>query len=158
MKVLNLRCAHGHPFEGWFGSEADFVGQQERSMIACPTCGDHGISRLPSAPRLNLSGAQAPQGAPPSTAKETSKQVSTTAPEAPLEPQHAWWKALKEVYANTEDVGRAFPEEVRRIHYGETEARALRGQATAAQRAELQDEGIEIFALPNLPGEGEPSH
>ena len=60
MKVLNLRCAAGHGFEGWFGSEQDFQDQSERQQVACPMCGDTGIARLPSAPRLNLSGAKAP--------------------------------------------------------------------------------------------------
>jgi hypothetical protein len=58
MKVLNLRCAHDHRFEGWFGSEDDFQSQLARSLIECPLCSDHTITRLPSAPRLNVSGAR----------------------------------------------------------------------------------------------------
>ncbi len=67
MKVLDLRCANGHGFEGWFGSEDDFLDQNGRGLVECPLCADHVITRLPSAPRLNLSGAREP--APPASAK-----------------------------------------------------------------------------------------
>ena len=60
MKVLNLRCDGGHGFEGWFASEDDYANQRERGLLACPLCGDKSVLRLPTAPRLNLSGAQAP--------------------------------------------------------------------------------------------------
>jgi hypothetical protein len=60
MKVLDLRCAHGHGFEGWFASEDDYLQQGERGLVECPLCGDKTVSRLPSAPRLNF-GAQAPR-------------------------------------------------------------------------------------------------
>ena len=56
MKVLDLRCANGHGFEGWFGSDEDFMDQNGRGLIECPLCADHVVSRMPSAPRLNLSG------------------------------------------------------------------------------------------------------
>ena len=79
------------------------------------------------------------------------------APEATA-PSLAWLEVVREVYARTENVGERFPEEVRRIHYGEVSPRAVRGQATLAQRAELQDEGIEIFALPLLPEQSGHKH
>jgi hypothetical protein len=158
MKVLNLQCGHGHGFEGWFASEADFLSQQARALIACPACGDHGVLRLPAAPRLNLSGAQAPRAR---HEEDGAAAVPGRAPDLALEGsshQLAWLDAVREVYAKTENVGDRFPEEVRRIHYGEVSPRAVRGQATPAQRAELQDEGIEIFALPLLPEQGGHKH
>src|SRR5690606_36569749 len=60
MKVFNLACGHDHRFEGWFASAEDFDGQLERGLIECPVCGDRTIRKLPSAPRLNLSGATEP--------------------------------------------------------------------------------------------------
>jgi hypothetical protein len=63
MKVLNLRCANGHGFEGWFASEEDFLEQNGRGLVECPMCNDHVITRMPSAPRLNLSGAREPEPA-----------------------------------------------------------------------------------------------
>lgn len=147
MKVFNLRCAHDHAFEGWFASEADFVDQCERGMVECPLCGDTAIVRLPSAPRLNLSGAREAQPGP----------VLKPAAEDSLETM--WLKAVNHVLKSTEDVGPRFAEEARRIHYGETERRGIRGQATDQERASLADEGIEVVQLP-LPKalEGGQSH
>lgn len=138
MKVLNLHCANGHGFEGWFASEDDFMDQNGRGLIECPLCADRIVTRLPSAPRLNLSGARevTPVAAP----------ATTMVTKADM--QAAWMQAVRQVMAQTEDVGDRFPEEARRIHYGEVEQRGIRGQATPEQRAELLDEGIEVMALP----------
>jgi hypothetical protein len=136
MKVLDLRCANGHGFEGWFASDDDFASQQARGLIECPLCADKAVGRLPSAPRLNLSGARDPA---PSAAAMAS-------PGAEL--QAAWMKAVRHVIANTEDVGERFAEEARRIHYGETESRGIRGKASSQQREALLEEGIEVATLP----------
>lgn len=133
MKVLNLRCANGHGFEGWFGSDDEFLDQNGRGGIECPLCADRVISRLPSAPRLNLSGAR-------------EEAVSPTADAMPL--QKAWLMAARRLMAQTEDVGERFPEEARRIHHGEIANRGIRGQATEAEREALREEGIEVMALP----------
>lgn len=143
MKVLDLRCAHGHGFEGWFGSEADFLEQNGRGLVECPMCTDRMITRMPSAPRLNLSGARAP------TAETTAPGMTQTAVSpAPGDLQAAWLAAARAVLARTEDVGERFAEEARRIHYGESENRGIRGQVSADEREALRDEGIETFALP----------
>ena len=134
MKVIDLRCHNGHGFEGWFASDDDFLDQNGRRMIACPLCEDTVIVRLPSAPRLNLSGAreaEAPLPAPPQP-----------------DPQAQWLKAIRHVLAHTEDVGERFAIEARRIHYGETAERGIRGQATADEREALRDEGIDVMPLP----------
>lgn len=138
MKVLNLRCQHDHAFEGWFASETDFQDQAERGVVECPLCGSPQVHRLPSAPRLNLSGARAPEAAAP----------TADGPSAPASLQALWLQAVGQVIKNTEDVGERFPEEARRIHYGESPSRGIRGQASQAQRAELAEEGIEVVALP----------
>jgi hypothetical protein len=133
MKVLNLRCAHGHGFEGWFGSDDEFLDQNGRGAIECPLCADRVITRLPSAPRLNLSGAR--EEPPPAAPR-------------PADLQAAWLAAARQLVAQTEDVGERFPDEARRIHYGEAEHRGIRGRATQEERAALQEEGIEVMALP----------
>ena len=167
MKVLNLHCALGHGFEGWFGSEADFLRQQGQGLITCPLCADATITRLPSAPRLNLSGARAPQ--PHATAASAAQAepghaipASAAPPAAPgaMRPalQAQWLQAVQQVLRNTEDVGERFPEEARRIHYGETAQRGIRGQASAEDRAALADEGIEVMALPVPASLKGPSH
>jgi hypothetical protein len=142
MKVLNLRCAHSHGFEGWFASEQDWLQQLESGLVACPLCNDTAVERLPSAPRLNF-GATAPVAPTPAAAASASPEQP---PAAQL--QQLWLQAVRHVMARTEDVGERFPEEARKIHYGEAESRGIRGQATPEQRAELADEGIEVLALP----------
>lgn len=148
MKVLDLRCTHGHGFEGWFASEDDFAAQRDRGLIECPLCGDHAVTRLPSAPRLNLSGARetAPAAAAPSPPAEP--KVAPQAAMVPPELQAQWLKAVRHLVENTENVGERFAEEARRIHYGETPNRGIRGEATADEHRALQDEGIEVMALP----------
>jgi hypothetical protein len=146
MKVLNLRCANGHGFEGWFASEDDFLAQNGSAKIECPMCADKIITRLLSAPRLNLSGAREPKHE-----VAVSSTPTPTVPRAPPEMadmQAAWLGAVRQLMARTEDVGPRFAEEARRIHYGEKPARGIRGQATPEEREALQEEGIETVAIP----------
>lgn len=136
MKVLNLRCAHHHRFEGWFASDDDFASQVERGLMACPLCDDKSIVRLPSAPRLNVS---------------TSRGDIVTQPDAAelaeARARGHVLRAVREVLKRTEDVGDRFPEEARRIHYGEAEERGIRGRATAEDAEALREEGIEVIAM-----------
>jgi len=158
MKVLNLCCAKDHRFEGWFGSEGDFQSQLERDLIECPMCGDHAITRLPSAPRLNVSGAREPAAVSetsPGHAGSGAASAGQASPAGPQWPapvveqlQAQWMQAVKHAIANTEDVGQRFAEEARRMHYGETEERAIRGQASLEEARSLRDEGIDVLALP----------
>lgn len=135
MKVLDLQCDAGHAFEGWFGSEDDYSAQCERGLVECPLCASRLVSRLPSAPRLNLSAARelAAVAAPP-----TPEQRSVEA---------LWLRAVRHVMAQTEDVGERFPDEARRIHYGETPVRGIRGRASGEQAQALRDEGIEVQSV-----------
>jgi hypothetical protein len=136
MKVLNLRCGQQHAYEGWFASEDDFVAQQGRGAVACPICGDTETVRLPSAPRLRVSRN--------STAPEPGRSPAST--EMTLQSQ--WLRAVRHVMDSTEDVGERFPEEARRIHYGEVEERGIRGKASREDADALREEGIEVMALP----------
>ena len=133
MKVLDLHCSHAHGFEGWFGSEDDFQSQLARGLVECPMCGDTAITKRLSAPRLNL-GASEP------------KRKDVVAPDAKL--QAEWLQMVRKVMASTEDVGERFAEEARRIHYGEVEERAIRGQASREETLSLLDEGIGVLPLP----------
>jgi hypothetical protein len=131
MKVLDLQCPHGHRFEGWFASAEDFESQSSRKLVACPICSATEVSRLPSAPRLNLSGASETQVAP--GAGEMQARVM---------------RALREVLEKTENVGDRFAEEARRIHYNEAPARNIRGVTTPEDAKALVEEGIEVMPLP----------
>lgn len=147
MKVLNLQCAQRHGFEGWFASEDDFQSQRTHQLVACPICGDSSVSKLPSAPRLNLRGADADTPAAPAPA--------STAPAGPAL-EAAWLSAMRQVVASTEDVGARFAEEARKIHYGECEARGIRGQASREETEALLDEGIAVLPLAIPAGLEEP--
>lgn len=138
MKVLNLQCQHGHGFEGWFASNEAFDEQLGAGLIECPICEDTAITKLLSAPRLNLSGAKAPE---PSAATSNTEVAADS-------PQARWMRAVREVIAKTEDVGERFADEARRMHHGETAERGIRGQATRAETEALIDEGIAVMPLP----------
>jgi hypothetical protein len=136
MKVLNLQCRHAHAFEGWFASEDDFQGQLARGLVECPLCGDAEIAKMPSAPRLNLGAAEPTQP----------RQEVMAARNPQL--QAAWMELVQQVMANTEDVGERFAEEARKIHYGESDERGIRGQATREDTEALLEEGIGVLPLP----------
>ena len=150
MKVLDLRCAAGHAFEGWFASEQDYGTQRERGLLDCPVCGNAEVVRLPSAPRLNLSGARPPESARASELAPAGAAAPAQTPEMAVHGNAAarFVEAVADLLRNTQDVGPRFAEEARRIHYGESDAKAIRGQTTPQEREALADEGIEVFTLP----------
>lgn len=151
MKVFDLQCSARHSFEGWFGSEADFVDQLARQLVQCPVCGDAQVEKMPSAPRLNLGRPQNPHLESIDGAVATVPAASDVA----LAPPHhdvtqSLLRIAKALLEQTQDVGNRFAEEARKIHYGESEARAIRGQATQQQTRELLEEGVQVmpFVVP----------
>jgi len=142
MIVYDLRCADGHRFEGWFGSARDFASQRKRGLLSCPSCGDGKIERTLSAPRINV-GAQAPE-APARTPEMDGKDPFAIA-------QMLYSRMLDEVLTNSEDVGKAFPDEARKIYYSQAQARPIRGQASDEEHAALVDEGIPVARIPLPP-------
>lgn len=139
MIVFNLTCSNAHKFEGWFASTADFEQQQQSTLLNCPVCGSTEVSKALHAPYVNTGGTHRP-GESERQAKEDEKQYSNVAQEVAQLVEH--------LIANTEDVGDAFPEEARRIHYNEAPERKIRGNASRDEVKELREEGIEIIALP----------
>jgi hypothetical protein len=162
MKVLNLQCTHQHSFEGWFASEDDFQSQLVRGLVECPMCADKGIQKMPSAPRLNFGAQQAASNAKgnapvvstasveeASSSNELVASASSDSGAGPSnEQQAAFLKALRHIVAHTEDVGDKFASQARRMHYGEEEARNIRGQASPREAIELIEEGIAVMPLP----------
>lgn len=142
MKVLDLRCANDHRFEGWFGSDADLQSQQERGLLTCPVCGHNEVERLPSAPRLNLSSSRAEPAQKSGAAKAAEGGGGV-----PVALQQLYLKAVRHVLANTEDVGERFAEEARRMHYNEAPERGIRGTTSREEAQELAEEGIEVMPL-----------
>lgn len=176
MKVLDLQCAQGHSFEGWFGSQDDYDSQRARGLVTCPVCLDSDILKKLSAPRLNLGHGVAPDAAlAPVAPRDTSNGAANLPATAPspepslsahsadptmnpdtLQQMHvAMMKAVRHVLANTEDVGSQFAQEARKIHYGESQQRHIRGQASREETEALIEEGIDVMPLPvpeNLKG------
>jgi hypothetical protein len=156
MIVFDLLCGEGHRFEGWFGSAADFAAQKERRQLACPTCGNAKVERVPSASRVNL-GAPEPKPAPkkaPSNGPGVLQRVPEMEGKDPFAiAQMLYSRMLDELLTKSEDVGKNFPAEARRIFYEEAPARAIRGVASAQEHDELVDEGIPVARLPLPPGQ-----
>jgi hypothetical protein len=150
MIVFDLLCASGHRFEGWFGSAADFASQQKRKLVSCPTCGSAHVERVPSATRANL-GAEPPKPVPakPSTPART-PDMEGKDPFAIA--QMLYSRMLDELLTKSEDVGKDFPAEARKIFYKDAAERPIRGQATQEEHDELLDEGIPVARLPFPPG------
>lgn len=134
----NLSCENGHAFEGWFSSSGDFDRQAERRLIACPTCGSGSISKQLMAPTV-------------STARKKEARQALVMDQAQKETITKLREMVKSIRENAEDVGARFPEEARKIHYGEADQRGLIGKATAEEAIALLEEGIEIAPLPVLP-------
>ena len=134
----SLICDNAHSFEGWFATSADFDAQIEKGLVACPACGSAGVSKELMAPSV-------------STARKKEElrtlAMDTVHKEAVLRLK----EAVAAIRANAEDVGERFPEEARKIHYGEADARGIIGQTTPDEARALIDEGIEIAPLPILP-------
>jgi hypothetical protein len=134
MIVYDLICAHRHRFEGWFESAGEYARQRNESEIRCPICDDAAIERRPT---LNIRVAR--EAAPGDARSEVA--VAGGDGEA--------LKHVRRLIAQTENVGRAFPEEARKIHYDEAPKRGIRGQATPEEAEELRDEGIDFLSLPS---------
>jgi hypothetical protein len=137
MKVFNLSCDLDHAFEGWFASREEFDRQLAAGLVECPVCGSRTTEKLPSAPRLNISGAHEP-----APVKEPVALPNEAAMRAMLA------QMARHIIANTEDVGERFPEEARRIHYEEAPKRSIRGLASKDEADALEDEGIDVMSLP----------
>lgn len=134
MIVLNLLCSSGHQFEGWFSSADSFDTQVARGLVTCPDCNGKAIERLPTAPRLSLR---------LSNTKGTENAIGAGAVDV--------IERLCELAEASEDVGKRFPDEARRIHYQQAEARSIRGQATVGETKELLEEGIHVLPVPTRP-------
>ena len=152
VKVLDLQCSQQHVFEGWFVSEDDFQSQLARGLVTCPMCGDASVTKKLSAPRLNLNtAASTPHSQSTSAFKPNVPTLPSLQEVANVEPaqlQAALLNMVRHVVANTEDVGNNFPEEARKMHYGEAAHRNIRGHATAQETEALMDEGISVMPMP----------
>jgi hypothetical protein len=141
-----LCCAAGHDFESWFRDSDAYDTQQARGEVSCPICGSTEVEKQIMAPSVAAKAEQAH----PATA-EGGAVVALGEREAAL---RAMMRQLhREIVANSEDVGERFPEEARRIHYGEIDPRSIRGRASADEAKALHEEGVAFMPIPTLPDE-----
>jgi len=150
-----LVCDKAHEFESWFADSAAYDKQAKRKLIACPQCGSTSVEKAIMAPRLSsATKAKGEREAPPPPAAPAPDK----APVAMLSPHERELRSkLKELRdhltKNAENVGTKFPEQARKMHYGETEHRSIYGEASPEDAKELAEEGIEFHPLPILPDE-----
>jgi hypothetical protein len=152
-----LACDKGHSFESWFQNSAAYDKQAKRKLIECPMCGSAKVEKAIMAPRL----ARKDKSTSITVREEAALADAATpdsSPVAMISPQeHEFRKKLKELRdhltANADNVGKKFPEEARKMHYGETEHRSIYGEASAEDAKELHEEGIAFHPLPVLPDE-----
>jgi len=157
-----LVCPKGHFFESWFQSSAAYDKQAKRGLVTCPVCGDSKVEKAIMAPSLSATkkrgAAHVPVAATEAPATPAVPAAEDKAPVAMISPQErevrAKLKELREhLTKNADYVGTKFPEEARKMHYGEIDHRSIYGEASPQEAKELHDEGIEFHPLPILPDE-----
>jgi hypothetical protein len=156
-----LICNKRHEFESWFANSAAYDKQAKRGLVTCPLCGSAKVEKTLMTPRLartDTKGAQEVVPASPPAAETSPPAVRPSTPVAIISPQEQEFrKKLRELrdhlVQNAENVGPRFPEEARKMHYGEAEHRSIFGVASPEDAKELHEEGIEFSPLPTLPDE-----
>ena len=158
-----LACSKGHTFESWFQNSAAYDKQAKRGLVECPHCGDSKVEKALMAPTLSGTKKRGrpamPASIPAPAAEAAPAAVSETpAPVAMVSPEEREFRTkLKELRdhltKNADNVGRKFPEEARKMHYGEAEHRSIYGEASPEEAKDLSEEGIEFHPLPVLPDE-----
>ena len=150
-----LNCDNGHTFESWFANSSAYDKQAKRSLIACPVCNSSKVEKAIMAPRLGRGAADDEPIASPPVQAPAAAPAAQVAMVSPVE--HELRKKLKElrehIVKNADYVGPSFPEQARKIHYGEVEHRSIYGEATPEEAKELHEEGIAFHPLPVLPDE-----
>ena len=150
-----LQCTDGHAFESWFADSAAYDAQKERGLVSCPICGSPDVDKALMAPRLGRSARRAgPEEPEPVPAPvESAKAPVAMMGERERELRAKLREIREHLVRNSENVGARFPEEARRIHYGEVEQRSIFGEASLDEAKALHEEGIAFHPLPVLPDE-----
>jgi hypothetical protein len=148
----NLRCERGHAFESWFQSSQAYETQEKRKLVNCPSCGSAKVERAIMAPQI-VSKKSRDRAAPaPAAATEATTPASTPLMMAHERELRAKLKELRDhIVKNADNVGERFPNEARKMHYGDIEHRPIYGEASPEEARSLIDEGVEVSPLPVLP-------
>ena len=150
----NLRCERGHAFESWFQSSSAYESQEKRKLVNCPVCGSAKVERAIMAPQI-VSKKSRDRAAPapvPATSTEVTAPGSTPLMMAQERELRAKLKELRDhIVKNADNVGERFPNEARKMHYGDIEHRPIYGEASPDEARSLIEEGVEVSPLPVLP-------
>jgi hypothetical protein len=150
----SLQCERGHAFESWFQSSAAYESQEKRKLVNCPLCGSARVERAIMAPQIvSQKGRDRAEPAPvPAVATEVATPASTPLMMAQERELRAKIKELRDhIVKNADNVGERFPNEARKMHYGDIEHRPIYGEASPDEARALIDEGVEVSPLPVLP-------
>ncbi len=145
MIKYQLKCKSKHSFEGWFSNSSDYDQQADKGLLECPMCGSSEIEKALMAPAVARSGSISRTSAQEERLSQIKGEVAAAAK-----------KAREYIDKNFDNVGKKFPEEARRIHYGETKKRDIVGQASAEEVSDLIEEGVPVAPVPEVvpePGE-----
>jgi hypothetical protein len=156
----SLACEKQHGFEIWFQNSADYDKQQKRGLVSCPQCGSVTVEKALMAPSLGRGTRKGKPASEPVVVPqpEAAAPAESKTPVAMVSPaEHEFRAKLKELrdhlVKNADNVGNKFPEEARKMHYGEKEHRSIYGEASPQEAKELLEEGVELHPLPVLPEE-----
>jgi hypothetical protein len=154
----NLRCERGHAFESWFQSSGAYESQEKRKLVNCPSCGTAKVERAIMAPRIvGKKGRDKVEPVPvEAAAAQATEAVAPASGSTPLmmaqeRELRAKLKELRDHIVKNADVGERFPNEARKMHYGDIEHRPIYGEASPDEARALIDEGVEVSPLPVLP-------
>ena len=153
-----LRCGRGHAFESWFQSSSTYETQEKRKLVSCPSCGSTKVERAIMAPQIvsrkgrNSAAPDSVPAAAPAPSTEVTPTGSTPLLMAQERELRAKIKELRDhIVKNADNVGERFPNEARKMHYGDIEHRPIYGEASPDEARALIDEGVEVSPLPTLP-------
>jgi hypothetical protein len=147
-----LRCDRGHAFESWFQSSSAYESQEKRKLVNCPACGSAKVERAIMAPQIVSKKSREAAVPAPAPAADVTAPASTPLMMAQERELRAKLKELRDhIVKNADNVGERFPNEARKMHYGDIEHRAIYGEASPDEARALIDEGVEVSPLPVLP-------
>jgi len=149
----SLRCERGHAFESWFQSSAAYESQEKRKLVSCPSCGSVKVERAIMAPQIvSKKGREVAVPTPAPVPAETAATETTPLLMAQERELRAKLKELRDhIVKNADNVGEGFPNEARKMHYGDIEHRPIYGEASPDEARALIEEGVEVSPLPVLP-------